>query len=384
MLLIKNAHIYTMEGKEYENGSILIEDGKIKKIDEEIEEVKDMEIIDACGNPLFPGFIDAHCHLGMEEESMRFEGDDINEITNPVTPELRAIDAINPMDGSFLDAIKGGITTVMTGPGSANVVGGQFAIIKTFGDKVDDMIVKENAAMKIAFGENPKFCYLKEKKAPYTRMAIASILRQALTDAKNYKAKKEASALKNEPFDIDLKWEAMIPVLLKEIPLKAHAHRADDILTALRIAKEFDVNITLDHCSEGHLIADHIKDAKVNTIIGPTMIFKSKVEVKNKSFITPKVMYEKGIPFAIMTDHPVIEEKYLPLCVALYIKEGLPEEEGLKAITINAAKILGVDNRIGSIKEGKDADLVIFDGSPFEMFTNTLYTIINGKIAYKK
>ncbi len=384
MLLIKNAHIYTMEGKDYENGSILIEDGKIKKIAETIEESSEMEIIDAKGNYLFPGFIDAHTHLGLIEESMGFEGDDINEITNPATPELRAIDAINPMDESFLHAIKSGVTTVMAGPGSANVVGGQFAIIKTFGRSIDDMIIDSNAAMKVAFGENPKRCYGMSKKSPSTRMATAALLRQALVDARNYKNKKEKALEKNEPFDINLKWEPMIPVLEKKIPIKAHAHRADDILTSIRIAKEFDVKITLDHCTEGHLIADYIKEADVPVIIGPTMIFKHKVEMKNKSFETPKFLYEKGIPFAIMTDHPGIEQKYLPLCVALYVKEGLPKEEGLKAITINAAKILGLSHRIGSIKEGKDADLVLFDGCPLEIFTNTLYTIIDGKVVYKK
>ncbi len=384
MLLIKNAHIFTMEDREYEKGSVLIEDGKIKQISEMIEETEDMEIIDANGNYLFPGFIDAHCHIGMDEEGMGFEGADTNEATNPITPELRAIDAINPVDGSFLEAIKSGVTTVMTGPGSANVVGGQFAIIKTFGKSIDDMIIKENAAMKIAFGENPKRCYSRDKKSPSTRMATASLLRQALTDARNYKNKKERAIEKNESFDINLKWEPMLPVLEKKIPLKAHAHRADDILTALRIAKEFDVNITLDHCTEGHLIADHIKASGVSVIIGPTMTFKTKIELRNKSFETPKVMYEKGVPFALMTDHPVIEEKYLPLCAALYVKDGLPKEEGLKAITINAAKILGLDNKIGSIKEGKDADLVLFDGCPLEIFTNTLYTIIDGKIIYKR
>lgn len=384
MLLIKNGKIHTMDGYNLDNGCILIEDGKIKEVAEKIEIPEGAEVLDVNGAWVMPGIVDAHSHIGICEENMGFEGDDINEMTDPVTPQLRAIDAINPSDEALKKAVAGGITTVMTGPGSANVVGGQFAAIKTKGICIDDMIIKAPAAMKIAFGENPKRVYNSKNKMPITRMATAALLRETLLKAKNYKAKKEKAIEKDEIFEEDIRMEAMLPVINREIPLKAHAHRADDILTAIRIAKEFNVLITLDHCTEGHLIPDYIAREKLNAIVGPTMTFNSKIELQNKTFKTPGVLFRAGVKIAIMTDHPVIQEHYLPICAGLAVKEGLPMEEGLKAITINAAEICGIADRVGSIKKGKDADIAIFDGNPMMTFTNTLYTIIDGKIAYKK
>lgn len=381
-MLIKNGKIFTMAGENYDNGQVLIRDGKIIEVGEKINAPQKEEVIDVHGAWVLPGIIDAHCHLGMEEEGMGFEGDDVNERVDPITPHLRAIDAINPMDEAFYSAVKGGITCVMTGPGSANVIGGQFAVIKTHGIAIDDMVVLAPAAMKIAFGENPKRVYGNKGKAPCTRMGTAGLLRQTLTEAVNYKNKKEKAEAKGEYFETNIKMEALIPVLERKIPLKAHAHRADDILTALRIAKEFNLKITLDHCTEGHLIADYIKKAGVPAIIGPTMTFKTKVEVKNKTFKTVKELQDKGIKVAIMTDHPVIQQHYLPICAGLAVKEGLDIEDGLKAITINAAEIAGVSDRVGSLEPGKDADLAIFTGNPMETLTKTLYTIIDGKIVY--
>ncbi|MDT8716702.1 amidohydrolase [Clostridium sp. 19966] len=381
-MLIKNGKIFTMAGENYDNGQVLIRDGKIIEVGEKINAPEKEEVIDVHGAWVLPGIIDAHCHLGMEEEGMGFEGDDVNERVDPITPHLRAIDAINPMDEAFYSAVKGGITCVMTGPGSANVIGGQFAVIKTHGIAIDDMVVLAPAAIKIAFGENPKRVYGNKGKTPCTRMGTAGLLRQTLTEAVNYKNKKEKAEAKGEYFETNIKMEALIPVLERKIPLKAHAHRADDILTALRIAKEFNLKITLDHCTEGHLIADHIKRAGVPAIIGPTMTFKTKVEVKNKTFKTVKELQDKGIKVAIMTDHPVIQQHYLPICAGLAVKEGLDIEDGLKAITINAAEIAGVSDRVGSLEPGKDADLAIFTGNPMETLTKTLYTIIDGKIVY--
>lgn len=384
MLLIKNGKIITMSDKNYENGCILIHDNKIVDIQEYIEESDNMEVIDAKGAWVMPGIIEAHCHIGLSEEGIRFEGDDINEATNPITAHLRAIDAINPLDIAFTDAIKGGITSAMTGPGSANVCGGKFVFMKMAGDSIDDMIVENDYAMKVAFGENPKRVYSSKSTSPSTRMATASILREALLKAKNYKNKKEEANKHGKYFEIDFKQECWMDVLDKKIPLKAHAHRADDILTAIRIAKEFDVNMTLDHCTEGHLIAENIKKSGFSAIVGPSLMNRSKYELKNKTFETSGILNKHGVTVAITTDHPVVPIQYLPICAGFAAKAGLGVEEGLKAITINAAKICGVDDRVGSLEVGKDADIAIFTGNPMETFTETLYTIINGKVVYSK
>ncbi|MDP4091030.1 MAG: amidohydrolase [Bacillota bacterium] len=383
MILIRNGKVFTGAGRNYEKGCVLINGSKIAEVGEDIATTADMGVIDAEGGWIVPGLIDAHCHVGIFEEDMGFEGLDGNESVDPVTPQLRAIDAVNPMDAAFNEALEAGITTVMTGPGSANVIGGQFVAMKTHGTSIDDMIILEPAAVKVAFGENPKRVYSNQKKMPSTRMGTAAVLRETLTKARNYKAKKEKAAQKGEDMEIDFKLEAMLPVLNKVIPLKAHAHRADDILTALRIAKEFDVLITLDHCTDGHLIPEYIKASGAPALIGPTMTFRTKIETRNKSFSTPKVLKEHGVKLAIITDHPVTPIQYLPICAGLAAKEGLGIEEALNAITINAAEICGIADRVGSIEPGKDADIAIFSGNPMEIFTETLYTFIDGKIAYK-
>jgi imidazolonepropionase-like amidohydrolase len=383
VLLIKNGKVLTMAGITYEKGCVLVEDGKIKEIGQSIVETENMEIIDAKGGWVMPGIIEAHCHIGIMEEDKGFEGNDTNEMTDPVTPQLRAIDAINPMDTAFNDAVEGGVTSVMTGPGSANVVGGQFVFMKTKGKSIDDMIVKEPAAMKIAFGENPKRVYSGKGKMPATRMATAALLRETLTKAVQYKEKKEKAIAKGEDFTEDFKQEAWLPVLNKEIPLKAHAHRSDDILTAIRIGKEFNLHMTLDHCSEGHFIPEYVAASSYPAIIGPTLTRRSKIEVQNKTFKTPGIVHKAGTLVALTTDHPVIPVQYLSKCAGLAAKEGLGIEEGLKAITINAATICGVSDRVGSLEVGKDADIAIFSGNPMEIFTDTLYTIIDGQIVYK-
>ena len=385
MLFIKNGKIFTMSGDIIEGGSILIEDGKIKEVGKDLVVPLDAEVIDAEGKMVLPGFIDAHCHIGMWEEGMGFEGSDGNEWVDPVTPQLRAIDAINPMDQAFEEAYMGGVTTAVTGPGSANVIGGMFVALKTYGKRVDDMILKEPVAMKIAFGENPKRVYESQQKSPMTRMATAAILRESLFKAKDYLEKQEAGKEDPEKMpEFDMKMEALVKVLKKEIPLKAHAHRADDIFTALRIAKEFDLDITLDHCTEGHLIADYLAEEGKGAIVGPTLSNRSKIELKNLTFDTPKVLHEAGVKIAIMTDSPVIPLHYLPICAGLAVKSGLDEMEALKAITINAAEIVGIDDKVGSIEVGKDADIVIFDGNPIkDIDCKTIATIINGDLVYK-
>lgn len=386
MLLIKNGYIYTMNDEIIEGGSILVKDGRIVEVGKDVVAPLDAEVIDVEGRMVTPGFIDGHCHLGLFEDGMGFEGDDGNEWVDPVTPELRAIDGINPMDINFKEAYMGGVTTAVTGPGSANVVGGQFAAVKTYGNRIDDMVLRTPVAMKIAFGENPKTVYESQKKSPITRMATAAKLRETLFKAKDYLKKKEEGIEDSSKMpEYDMKMEAMIKVLKKEIPLKAHAHRADDILTSIRIAKEFDVDLTLDHCTEGHLIADILAEEGKPAVVGPTLSNRSKIELRNLTFDTPKVLHEAGVKIAIMTDSPVIPLEYLPLCAGLAAKSGLDEMEALKAITINPAEIIGIADRVGSLEVGKDADIVIFDGNPIkDIDCKTFATIIDGRVVYRR
>ncbi|MBP7221686.1 MAG: amidohydrolase [Sedimentibacter sp.] len=385
MLVIKNGYIKTMDGEDIEKGQIIIENGKIKAVGRNLDIPEDAEIFDAEGLLVTPGLVEAHCHLGMFEEGIGFEGDDGNESVEPITPHLRAIDGINPMDQGFQDAREGGVTTAVTGPGSANVIGGTFAAIKTYGKRIDDMVIKEPVAMKVAFGENPKRVYDEQHKSPITRMAVAALLRETLFEAKKYMEDLEAS--KEDPDqkpDFDIKLHSMMPVLKKEIPLKAHVHRADDVFTALRIAKEFDLDITLEHCTEGHLIVEELKAAGKPCLIGPTFGPRIKVEMRNKSFETPKILTDAGIKTAIITDANVIPIQHLTMCAGMAVKAGLSENEAWKAITINPAEITGIDHRVGSIKPGKDADLAIFKGNPLlDINYETVMTIIDGKVVYR-
>ena len=364
MIAIIHGTIYPMSGDKIEDGMVLMEDGKIKAVGKDLDIPKDATIIDAKGRLVTPGLIDGHCHIGMWEEAIQFEGDDGNEMTSPTTPELQAIDSINPMDEAFKEAVEGGVTTAVTGPGSANVMGGTFCAIKTYGHRVDDMLIKNPVAMKIAFGENPKRVYSQQKKTPSTRMATAAILRQTLHKAMDYYRKKQAG----KEQDYDLGMEALIPVLEKKIPLKAHAHRADDIFTAIRIAKEFNLDMTLDHCTEGHLIVEDLKKESYPALVGPTFGNRSKVELKNKSFITPGVLSKAGMKVAIITDSPVIPLHHLPLCAALAKRDGLEEMEAWRAISLYPAQIVGIDDRVGSLEPAKMRTWLFSTGIPWRMW----------------
>lgn len=371
MLAITGAKIITMAGRTIEKGTVLADKGKIIGVHEGVLIPPGAEIYDAAGMIVMPGMIDSHSHVGIVEEIYREEGDDSNEITGPVTPHLRAIDAVNPLDLGFRDALAGGITTLVTGPGSANIIGGEMVAMKTHGTIVDDMIVRFPVGLKAALGENPKRSYGRDKKTPATRMASAAIIREALIQGLEY--------LKKEAPERDLKMESLGRVLRGEVPLRVHAHRADDIMTALRIAAEFDINLIIEHCTEGHLIAKRLAQKKIPVVIGPLIANRAKVEMQGITLETARVLAENGVMFAIMSDHPVVPVQYLAVSAALAVKGGLSEDHALKAITINAAKILGLEKQIGSIEPGKDADIVVFDRHPLDITSRVKQVFVNGE-----
>ena len=373
-MLFKNATIYTMEQEPFV-GDFKIDKGVFTEVGKNLTASEGEDVQDLNGLYVFPGLVESHCHLGMEETAIRFEGDDVNEITDPITPNMRGIDGCNPMDETVELALKGGVTTVAAGPGSANVLGGTFFAYKTKGNCIDEMTIQNPIAMKAAFGENPKRCY--QGKKIDTRMQISALLRETLEKTKEYLAKKEAG----KDVAYDQKLEAMIPVVKKELPLKCHAHRADDILTAIRIAKEENIKITLDHVTDARCILPQIKESGFPCICGPALTHKSKFELANMSFETPNELYKAGILFSIITDSPVIPQQYLSLSAALAAKAGLPEYEAIKAITINPAKILGLDNRVGSIKVGKDADFVICTKNILDTQNEITAVYVDGKKA---
>lgn len=389
-----NGRIFTMaaeakgsKGKpDYENGFLRIENGKIAQIGNMDElgsiPVKDAgtDVIDAGGRLVMPGIIEAHCHMGITEEKKGMEGDDCNENVQPITPYLRAIDAINTMDAAFDDAVRAGITSAMIGPGSSNVVGGQFAFVKTKGRRIDDLVVLAPAAMKIAFGENPKVNFSGQGKMPVTRMAIAGMLREELFKAGQYMEKRKKT---EKGFEKDFRYECWVPVFEGKIPLKAHVHRVDDIFTAIRIAKEFGLRMTLDHCSEGHLIAEELAKEGYPAIVGPDFSSRSKIEVQNVAFKTAGILSGAGVKVAVTTDHPVSLIQSLPICAGLCVKSGMDRDEALRAITIHAAQICNVAERVGSLEMGKDADIAIFDGNPLEVAAEVYCTLIDGEIAYR-
>lgn len=380
MILIKNGYIKPIVGTELENGCILLgDDGKISAIGPELTAPEGAQIIDAGGRLVTPGLVEAHCHMGLHGQALRWEGADYNESTDPITPQMRAIDSFDTFDGMLQDAIQGGVTTVCAGPGSANIVGGTFLVAKPVGKRIDKMVLKTNAAMKCAFGENPKSAHGQNKKAPKTRMATAAMLRELLFKARIYQQEKDAG--KDPKFDMKL--EAMLPVMRKEIPLKAHAHRADDILTSIRIAKEFDLKLTLDHCTEGALIADELAEEDYPALVGPITVHKSKPELRNKTAETTGVLHKAGVKVCIVTDAPVTAIQNLAMSAGLAAQAGLPIEEAWKAITINPAEVLDVADRVGSLEVGKDGDVIIWTADPLTTIGAHAYqTIVDGKVVY--
>ncbi len=361
-------------------GDVLVEDGKIKEVEKNSISNAD-RVIDLKGKLLLPGFVDAHSHIGLYEEGVGFYyGSDGNEMTDPVTPNVRAIDAFNPQDPAILRALKGGVTTVMILPGSANPIGGQGAILKLNPSTVDEMIVKEPAGLKMAFGENPKRVYGEQKKTPSTRLGVTAVVRDYFLKVQDYMAEKEFAKKEGKPFTKrNSKYEIGEMVLKGEIPARIHAHRADDILTAIRIAEEFGFKFIIEHGTEGYKIVDILKEKKVSVVSGPLLTFRTKYELKDMRMEALKILNENGILTSLMCDHPVIPLEYSSIQAAAGLRYGSKEKDLLKIITINPAKIIGMDDRIGSIEKGKDADLVVWSGHPFDMSSKVESIYIEGK-----
>ena len=373
MIALTNGRLYTIEHGVVENGTVLMSDGKIVAAGADVNIPENAQVIDVEGRIVTPGFIDAHTHIGIDEEIHQPIGDDCNEMTEPNTAELRAMDAINYRDLSFQDAVKAGITTVMITPGSANVFGGLVTVMKTAGKTYKEMLLNGEAGLKMAFGENPKRVYGEKDKTPSTRMATMAIARQGFYEAKDYLKKSE------EDRDFSLQTEHIAKALDGGIPVRAHAHRADDILTAIRMRDEFNLDLVVEHCTDGHLIVDELKEAGVKVAVGPSLSNRAKVEMENVTFRTPGVLANAGIDVAIITDAPCTPIQYLPLCAGLAMREGMTEEHAMRALTIVPAKILRVEDRLGSLTAGKDADIVVWNNHPLEIMGKPEMVFVYGK-----
>jgi imidazolonepropionase-like amidohydrolase len=384
---IVGGYVVPVTAEPIEGATILIRDGKITAIGTGLEIPSHARVIDAAGAWVLPGFIEAHGHVGVHEEAEGWAGSDSNELTEPVTAHVRALDAINPADLGFRDAVSGGVLAVNVNPGSGNPIGGQTAALKCWGRTVDEMLLRAPAGMKSALGENPKRIYGERKQSPSTRLGTAAIIRGALVDAANYLARLDAEQRKSEadrkPVDRDLKLEALGMVLRREIPWRQHCHRADDIATALRLAAEFGYDLVIDHGTEAHLLADILAASDIPVIIGPLFTSRSKVELRNRSLANPGKLAAAGVTIAITTDHPVVPINFLAHQAALSVKHGLDRDTALRALTINPARIVGIEDRLGSIEPGKDADLVIWSGDPLDVLSRVTIAVMDGEEIYR-
>ena len=383
-MYIYNAEIHTMEGVKPFIGYVGFENGKITSVGEGEPADIPSDSFDAGGKKLFPGFIDPHSHIGLIGDGMGVEGEDVNEDTDPVTPHLRTIDGINCFDRCFSDAVACGVTTAVTGVGSSNPIGGDFIAVKTHGRCADEMLIRK-VGIKFALGENPKSTFSDKDTAPVTRMATAAIIREALFKAKRYLDDKNFAIENDESLpEFDIKSEALIPLFEHKLKAHFHCHRADDIFTAIRISKEFGLDYVLIHCTEGHKIADILGRENASALTGPIICDRGKPELAELTTANAGVLSLHGVKVAICTDHPEIPVQYLPTSAAYCVKAGLPKEEAMKALTINAAEIIGIADRVGSIKVGKDADFAIFDGDPLEIMTNCSAVFIDGKKIFER
>jgi len=382
-LAITNAHVVPVEGDRFD-GTVVITDGLISALGPDVAAPEGAEVVDAAGRWLLPGFLDAHTHLGVHEEAEGWAGQDTNEMTDPVTAQVRALDAINPAETGFADALSGGITTVGVNPGSGNVIGGLCVALHTHGRTVDEMVLRSPAGLKSALGENPKRVYGDKGKTPSTRLGTAAVLRESFVAAQNYQVKRANAAAEDKAFDgRDLKLEALASVLDREIPWRQHSHRADDIATAVRVAEEFGYQLVIDHGTEAYLIADLLADRGIPVLVGPLFTSRSKVEVRNRSIANPGRLARAGVEISIITDHPVVPIHFLVYQAALAVKDGLDRDTALRAITINPAKVLGLADQVGSIEVGKLGDLVLWSGDPLDVMQRALTVFIKGTQVYE-
>ncbi|GAA0983121.1 MULTISPECIES: amidohydrolase [Nocardiopsidaceae] len=383
-IAITSGYVVPVDGDPIDGGTVVISDGRITAVgaDADTPVPEGATVVDASGKWVLPGFVEAHGHLGIDEEGVGWAGDDTNEMTDPNGARMRALDAINPADRGFVDALSGGVTSSVVKPGSGNPIGGQTVAVKCWGRSMEDRLIKQPASVKSALGENPKRVYGKKDQIPSTRQGVAAVIRDAFTKAQDYKAKRDHAASEGTPFDRDNTLEVLTRVLDRELPWCQHTHRADDIHTAMRLADEFGYRLIINHCTEGHLLADEIAARGIPVITGPLMTSRSKVEVKNKTLANPGILDRAGVKVALTTDHPVVPIEFLVHQATLCVKEGMAPESAIRALTVNPAEIMGISDRVGSLKPGLDGDVVVWSGDPLDVMSRALRVFVEGREVY--
>ncbi|UED83975.1 amidohydrolase [Streptomyces profundus] len=383
-IAIRSGYVVPVDGAPIDGGTVLVVDGRIAAVgpDAEVEVPDGVRTVDAAGRWVLPGFVEAHGHIGVHEEGEGWAGNDTNEMTDPNGARMRALDAINPADVGFGDALAGGVTSAVIKPGSGNPIGGQTVAVKCWGRTVDDMLVRQPVSVKSALGENPKRVYGDKKTLPSTRQGVAAVIRDAFTQAQDYRARKAHAEEEGKPFERDLTSETLLRVLDGSLPWCQHSHRADDIATAMRLADEFGYRLVINHATEGHLLADDIARRDIPVITGPLFTTRSKVELRERTLANPGILDRAGVKVAITTDHPVVPINFLVHQVTLSVKEGLDRDRALATITTNPAEILGLDDRVGALRPGLDGDVVIWSGDPLDVMSRALTVFVEGREVY--
>lgn len=380
---VTGGRVVPVAGDTVEPGTVLVLDGRIAAVGASVEIPDGVPVVDATGRWVLPGFVEAHAHMGVIEDGEGWAGQDVNEMTDPVGARLRALDGINPADVGFADALSGGVTTAVVKPGSGNPIGGQTVAVKCWGRIVDEMVVRHPVSMKSALGENPKRVYGDKDRLPATRLGVAAVIRDAMRSAQDYRDRRQAAEEKGEPFERDSTKEALVQVLDGELPWCQHAHRADDIATALRLADEFGYRLVLNHATEAHLLADVLAERGVPAVVGPLFTSRLKVELRHRTMRTPGLLARAGVLVALTTDHPVVPIHFLVHQATLAVKEGLDRDEALRTLTVNPARMLGLDDRVGSLAPGLDGDLVIWSGDPLDVMSRAEQVFVNGAQVYE-
>jgi imidazolonepropionase-like amidohydrolase len=380
---ITGGRVVPVDADPIENGTVLVIEGKITAVGNDVSVPDDTPTVDASGRWVLPGFVDAHAHVGVHEEGEGAAGQDTNEMTDPNGARMRALDAINPADIGFCDALAGGVTALVIKPGSGNPIGGQTVAVKSWGRVVDEMVLMSPCSVKSALGENPKRVYGDKKQLPSTRQGVAAVIRDAMTKAQDYRAKRAAAAEKGDPFERDNTSEVLVRVLDGELPWCQHTHRADDIATAIRLADEFGYRLIVNHATEGFLLADMLAEREIPCIVGPMFTTRSKVELRERTLANPGQLANAGVLVALTTDHPVVPINFLVHQATLAVKEGMSRADALRSITVNPARIMGLDDRVGSLREGLDGDVVIWDGDPLDVMSRALQVFVSGVSAYE-